>query len=392
MFHVTGLSAETIQTGLVDAATGQRIKSSFFFGAQSGSTPTRWDNSSFVCIRDVWGHSDASGIVSLHAGRASASSLGRVDLDQLFWGFSAYAPGYCTIQTQNYAGSVEGPVGFFSVPRSDPNAEYRLRYLIGLAHQFMRGGCDGDNHGEHADDERNRFKAAMIGEAQLLAKSEYERFLFEELKAVLTSSESHANKPKIDIYVIWPPYNIGKISWQDDRVLVQGAQSKLLGTAGGRVTIFCSNGVNEQCDINTRRANGNTLLMEYIQSDHVVEGLLNAGADPSIENSATGENALSLLIRGAHFPEIPYGSDWQLPSSMLHTLRLLSADSRTRVTPKTRAELKSAEGWKIDKRGVREFLEEAQARVQSLPDSEDVVHACKDDILQLPDGRPAYSL
>lgn len=392
MFHVTGLPAETIQTGLVDAETGQRVKSSFFFGTQSGSTPTRWDNSSYVCIRDVRGHSDASGIVSLHAGHASAHSLGRVDLNQTFWGFSAYAPGYCTIQTQSYAGSVEGPAGFFQVPKSESNAEYRLRYLIGLAHQFMRGGCDGDNHGENANDEQNLFKAAIIGEAQSLEKSEYERYLVEELKAVLTSSESHANKPKIDAAVIWPPYDIGTISWEDGRVHVQGLQRRFLGTPGGRVTIFCSSGVNEQCDVNTRRANGNTLLMENIQSDYMVEGLLKAGADPSIENRSTGENALSLLIQYAHLPANPNFSGGSPLPSMLHTLRLLSADPRTRVTPKARAELKSDEGWKTDDQSVREFLEEARAIVQSLPDSEEIVHACKDEILQLSNGQPAYSL
>lgn len=319
--------------------------------------------------------------------------------------WTAYFPGYLTTtETIESTDARKYPIRRFP-DGGRKNPEYYLRYLLASTQNLRFSGPQLNGcvridmtFGKLAPNTSARFQSALLAAGEPLPTSPYEHYLLTSLKATLGAISSgyyrEAPPPNIDVRKIAPSDRVDHVSWDNGRAKV----AHFVATGPGalpeptRFAIFCSQGMDKDCDINARRADGNTLLMDSVVGDaDYVQQLLKMGANPGIENQWTQQNALSVLLKRMY--EFSQSGSPQYPSpgyvppswdSARKVLDLLVADPRTRITPSIRKELNDGGnwglakpqwkpyGWNIPVKGpVRDFFQYAYERIKSLPDSDE---------------------
>ena len=255
--------------------------------------------------------------------------------------------------------------------RTQPNHEYYLRYLLERAKDLSSSWSDCYGHFDGAPylgETRVHFTREMSYEAEPLASSPYEHFLADAIKATLQYGYKDVLRPRID--VVKTNNNLPPREWNwDEATMTWSISFDSSGkdtTPSKRTVVVCSAGRDDACDVNTRRASGNTLLMDKIENIEFVEHLLKRGADPGIENAWTGESALSLLLKAVREKR-----NFNDPAA-LKVMRLLTGDRRTRLTDQVRKETADIEKLQLDTAG-NEFLLEIKDRVRILPEGDPIM-------------------
>ncbi|WP_146165893.1 hypothetical protein [Stenotrophobium rhamnosiphilum] len=307
--------------------------------------------------------------------------------------WQAYKSGYLTsTEPLKDSGQIFRMTPLPAAVRAIPNREYYLRYLERSARSIRDCYKYPMNRGDTVDDVYVPFRQLMGGDAKAIAKSPYEDYLAESIKTIFEPGFKSALPPHIDIQKLSPSSDPHARTWYGE-----SAGLEVRGNSSGiaerpQLMLLCAKAVSseslrgEACDVNMRRANGDTLLMDKVDNDEIVDYLLSHGADPGIRNAWTGNNAMSLLLKKMH---IYYMSDDNDPkreadrskvwAAATHSLELLCADKRTQIPAEIRAELGDPLHWFITEGAPKNFFLRARELTQSLPLAEKIQHL-DDDI------------
>lgn len=435
-----GLGSTEFTVAVRDAATGKPVEGAFVV-AREFTTVGQFHGSKTYCIRgDV---AQASGPrLEMRLPGAGTDSFSGARAIEAF----AYRPGFCIARTEDgraASRALHGPSYGERARGLDPaaetrldmrpstqGAEDRLLYLGELALGLMCGEPRWSDRGREGID---RVAAAMLAEAQGLARSRYEKSLVEKIRTSLAAAREmkpdHDGIPSALGIVslrqgglVFPrDFIVGdprlRASWdggnnmviaampapapQAARILAMpsGSQpgSAAVASSGAAVissslvvqpgiaveasrlhpVIHCRHGAPMACDLNERDAQGATAIQDLVVAlkPAEVKALLDAGADPSIaakpSNVAPIETLVERLIRTQ-----PGSGD---AKNAFQILELLAAHPKVTLPRKLRDDLASdpATWTSVQHSAGRALLIEARPRLLALPARTDNSPACQ---------------
>jgi hypothetical protein len=362
---VAGLGEDTLSVRLVDAQ-GKALPGEAFVVSREFVSVPQFHGSKTYCFRgDIEAGTGERHVMRLPGVGLDGPSL----LDRRYTALEAfaYAPGQCferTPSARSAAGGARFPnaeislgikpgveAGSETVLHSTPmhSPEERLLYLLDFAGGL---GCADPHWSEHSAGNLERLSAAMLSEAQSLARDRYERHLVDELRGKLALAKALRTRASDDLAVpstrvaaypyprdfIIAPAN-SRVSWQPRDAVKPGtldapaiaivgfpaiAQSARVspGAASGSAglatfvspgsaavaqaaeplsrkrVIHCRNGPVSACDLDERDMSGSTALAGAVADldAEATQLLLEAGADPAVQVNVAGLAAPEALV------------------------------------------------------------------------------------------------
>jgi ankyrin repeat protein len=294
-------------------------------------------SSDLFCYRSGAAQTGTGSVATIPLPPVPLTQAMRVDRSTSHRTVLAYAPGFCAVSTQpgwvgaSIGGGASGGQDRIALKRSRDTGEYRLRYLSRVA-TAANSECRYDNWTTEGLAGRSHMLDAIVAEAGAIAKTPIERYWLQRIRNTVDPTVPVEVMP-VTVYVLQPKgaVRLGAGSagtrppWSPHRVTDADRYSTVMAAAqsagfpgwaslirmrwegwqfepafkpvSSRLGIYCAGGPLPTCDFNERDERGWTHLMRSV-ADHDLErlsALLEAGADPNVENSE-GQSALDLLM------------------------------------------------------------------------------------------------
>jgi len=440
---VASLGEDTLSVRLVDDQ-GKAPRGEAFVVSREFVSVARFHGSNTYCFR---GDIDAA-TGELHQMRLPGVGLdGPAMLDRRYSAYEAfaYAPGQCFERTPRARDAADGQrfpgggagIGIKpaiaadsrSVLHSKPmhSPEERLLYLLDFADGLR---CEDPHWSERTAGNLARLSAAMLSEAQSIARDRYERHLVDELRGKLTLATSLRTRasgdlPVASLYVATSPYARdfiiapanARVSWQPRPArpgtldaptmaivaspgIVQSAKispgapigypghatsaspgsaavAQSLEPLSRSLVIHCRNGPVSACDLDERDIRGNTALATSVSELDVesTQVLLDAGANPSAPVNIAGLAAPEALVtRIITRPPAAGSQDEQRARTILG---LIAASPKATLLQSVRDDLAADPKTWIPGPASRTLLLEAREAWRNLPARADPQPTCE---------------
>lgn len=435
-----GIGSTDFTVTVRDAATGQPVDGAFVV-AREFTTVGQFHGSKTYCIRgDV---AQVSGLrLAIRLPDAGTDSFRGARAIEAF----AYRPGYCLARTADGRAtsySMHGPGYGGDRPKAlDPSVETKLEMrrstqgsedrLLYLGEVVQGLVCEEPRWSDRGREGLERISAAMVAEAQGLARSRYEKSLVERMKGWLMAAREmkagtelvpmpmaiRAPRPTSlaagfprdfivgdpDLRVSWDASRNMAIAAMPGRIEAARVMAAPSGTRPGQAAvavsgggipqavvvqpkttvtagrigpaIHCRHGAPSACDLNERDAQGTTALQAYVGAlkPAEVRVLLEAGADPSIAAKPSNIAPIETLVERMARTQPDTGT----ARDAFEILEMLASHPKVALARKLRDDLAAdpATWTSVQHSPGRKLLVDARPRLLALPALADDAPAC----------------